>query len=158
MKRAWREDLLHVFSPIEEYVNSDDDGMSCLMPLQALQIIGGSDKVSVPVGRKLLYLQTAKQYFHALIPSDGGHSPQAADHDWHSEAMAVSVIHGMNRSADSCASFYSCSVDGNGHVTVSIHYQISDASTEMKHAVHYLQYLLHQTRKASNSVDEEELK
>eukprot|EP00957_Ditylum_brightwellii_P023192 1750195-Ditylum_brightwellii.AAC.1 len=34
MKRVWRGDLLHVFFLIKGHINSYDDGMPCLIPLQ----------------------------------------------------------------------------------------------------------------------------
>eukprot|EP00957_Ditylum_brightwellii_P024892 1882131-Ditylum_brightwellii.AAC.1 len=123
------------------------------MPYATADIVNicGDDKASVSAGRTASLSASAKQSSCALISSDRGHSPQAADHVWHSDSMTTSVNHGMNGRADSCASLYSGDVDGNGHVAVSINDQISDPSTGTKHVTHDLQYSLHQARETSNS-------
>eukprot|EP00957_Ditylum_brightwellii_P188995 14387656-Ditylum_brightwellii.AAC.1 len=90
MKKAWRYNLLHLYSLFEEHANSDsDDLMPCLQPLEALRILSCDGKTSVPAGRTTPILETANQLACVLVSSASRRSSQAADHDWHSKAKTV---------------------------------------------------------------------
>eukprot|EP00957_Ditylum_brightwellii_P087468 6658413-Ditylum_brightwellii.AAC.1 len=144
MKKAWRHDLLYLYSLFEEHADPDSDDLTpCLQPLETLRILGYDDKTSVPVGRTTSILATANQLTHALVSSASGCLPQASDQDWHSKAETVTVIHSMNRDADPSSLMYSGGVDRNGHLSVSVHSRTLDQSIEMKHSAHYCQYLLY---------------
>eukprot|EP00957_Ditylum_brightwellii_P152669 11621130-Ditylum_brightwellii.AAC.1 len=93
----------------------------CLQMFEALRILGCDGKNSAPVGRATPILATANQSAHVLVSSASGHSPQAAEHDWHSKTETVTVIYSMNRDADPSSLLYSGGVDGNNHASVSVH-------------------------------------
>eukprot|EP00957_Ditylum_brightwellii_P111619 8513932-Ditylum_brightwellii.AAC.1 len=90
MNKAWRHDLLHLYSLFEKHANPDSDDLtSCLQLLEALRMLGCDDKTFVPVGRTTPISVTANQSTHTLVSYASGCSPQAADHDWHNKAETV---------------------------------------------------------------------
>ena len=155
MKKMWRHEISLKYNLILKYMNSrgDDNNDTCLPPQHAIMCLGDDDKASAPVGRTIPVSATGKQSSRAIVQE----SSRAADHDWHCESLAMTVIHHMNISENPNDSQYSGGKEGTGFVTVSVHDRTLNPSTGLQHSANSYDYILRQAKKRCNADDVDNL-